>query len=71
MPTWIGERIFPRGVVSFAKFLFLPNWFAKLYRLIVLFCQNYMNAKLVCQIAGDDDTLSCECGSSLMLFRIC
>jgi hypothetical protein len=29
MPTWIGARIFPRGEVSFAKFLFLSSWFAK------------------------------------------
>jgi hypothetical protein len=29
MPTLIDARIFPRGDVSFAKFLFLPSCFAK------------------------------------------
>jgi hypothetical protein len=39
--------------VSFAKFLFLPSWFAKLLDAkFFLFCQNYMDAKLVCQTVG-------------------
>jgi hypothetical protein len=30
MATTIRTRIYARGEVSFAKFLFLPSWFAKL-----------------------------------------
>jgi hypothetical protein len=30
MATTIRVRIYTRGEVSFAKFLFLPSWFAKL-----------------------------------------
>jgi hypothetical protein len=30
MATTIRARIYTRGEVSFAKFLFLPSWFAKL-----------------------------------------
>jgi hypothetical protein len=30
MATTIHARIYARGEVSFAKFLFLPSWFAKL-----------------------------------------
>jgi hypothetical protein len=30
MATTIRARIYARGEVSFAKFLFLPGWFAKL-----------------------------------------
>jgi hypothetical protein len=30
MATTIPARIYARGEVSFAKFLFLPSWFAKL-----------------------------------------
>jgi hypothetical protein len=30
MATTIRARIYARGDVSFAKFLFLPSWFAKL-----------------------------------------
>jgi hypothetical protein len=30
MPTTIRARIYARGEVSFAKFLFLPSWFVKL-----------------------------------------
>jgi hypothetical protein len=30
MATTIRTHIYARGDVSFAKFLFLPNWFAKL-----------------------------------------
>jgi hypothetical protein len=30
MATTICARIYARGEVSFAKFLFLPSWFAKL-----------------------------------------
>jgi hypothetical protein len=30
MATTIRTRIYTRGEVSFAKFLFLPSWFAKL-----------------------------------------
>jgi hypothetical protein len=30
MATTIRARIYARGEVSFAKFLFLPSWFAKL-----------------------------------------
>jgi hypothetical protein len=30
MATRIRARIYARGEVSFAKFLFLPSWFAKL-----------------------------------------
>jgi hypothetical protein len=30
MATTIRVRIYARGEVSFAKFLFLPSWFAKL-----------------------------------------
>jgi hypothetical protein len=30
MTTTIRARIYTRGEVSFAKFLFLPSWFAKL-----------------------------------------
>jgi hypothetical protein len=29
MATTIRARIYARGEVSFAKFLFLPSWFAK------------------------------------------
>jgi hypothetical protein len=50
MATTICARIYARGEMSFAKFLF----FAKLVCQTVggqffLFCQNYMNAKLICQ----------------------
>jgi hypothetical protein len=31
-PTTIRARIYARGEVSFAKFLFLPSWFAKLWK---------------------------------------
>jgi hypothetical protein len=31
MPPQIGPLIFPWGEVRFPKFLFLPNWFAKLW----------------------------------------
>jgi hypothetical protein len=31
MATTIRARIYARGEVSFAKFLFLPIWFAKLF----------------------------------------
>jgi hypothetical protein len=34
MATMIRARICARGEVSFAKFLFLPNWFAKLLEVI-------------------------------------
>jgi hypothetical protein len=37
MATTICARICARGEVSFAKFLFLPNWFAKLLEAIFLF----------------------------------
>jgi hypothetical protein len=30
MATTIRARIYARGEVSFAKFLFLPSWFVKL-----------------------------------------
>jgi hypothetical protein len=30
MATTIRARLYARGEVSFAKFLFLPSWFAKL-----------------------------------------
>jgi hypothetical protein len=30
MATTIRARIYARGEVSFAKFIFLPRWFAKL-----------------------------------------
>jgi hypothetical protein len=30
MATTFRARIYARGEVSFAKFLFLPSWFAKL-----------------------------------------
>jgi hypothetical protein len=30
MATTIHVRIYARGEVNFAKFLFLPSWFAKL-----------------------------------------
>jgi hypothetical protein len=30
MATMMRARIYARGEVSFAKFLFLPSWFAKL-----------------------------------------
>jgi hypothetical protein len=30
MATTIRARIYPRGEVSFAKFLFSPSWFVKL-----------------------------------------
>jgi hypothetical protein len=53
MATTIRARIYARGEVSFAKFLFLPSWFAKLLGgQFFLFCQNYMDAKLVCQTVG-------------------
>jgi hypothetical protein len=32
MATTIRARIYARGKVSFAKFLFLPSWFAKLLK---------------------------------------
>jgi hypothetical protein len=53
MATTIRARIYARGEVSFAKFLF----FAKLVCQTVggqffLFCQNYINAKLICQTVG-------------------
>jgi hypothetical protein len=51
MATTIRGRIYTRGEVSFVNFIFLPSWFAKLLEAIFfLFCQNYMNSKLVCQI---------------------
>jgi hypothetical protein len=34
MATTIRARIYARGDVSFAKFLFLPSWFAKLLETI-------------------------------------
>jgi hypothetical protein len=34
MATTIRARIYTRGEVSFAKFLFLPSWFAKLLETI-------------------------------------
>jgi hypothetical protein len=34
MATTICARIYARGEVSFAKFLFLPSWFAKLLEAI-------------------------------------
>jgi hypothetical protein len=37
MATTIGARIYARGQVSFAKFLFLPSWFAKLLETIFCF----------------------------------
>jgi hypothetical protein len=37
MATTIRVRIYACGEVSFAKFLFLPSWFAKLWRSIFLF----------------------------------
>jgi hypothetical protein len=50
MATTIRARIYARGEVSFAEFLFLPSWFAKLLETnFFLFCQNYMDAKLVFQ----------------------
>jgi hypothetical protein len=53
MATTIRARIYARGEVSFAKFLFLPSWFAKLLEAsFSCFCQNYMDAKLVCQTVG-------------------
>jgi hypothetical protein len=51
MATTIRARIYAREEVSFAKFLFLPSWFAKLLE-ANFFCQNYMDAKLVCQTVG-------------------
>jgi hypothetical protein len=53
MATTIRARIYARGEVSFAKFLF----FSKLVCQTVggqffLFCQNYIDAKLVCQTVG-------------------
>jgi hypothetical protein len=42
-----------RGEVSFAKFLFLPSWFAKLLEdNFSCFAKNYMDTKLVCQTVG-------------------
>jgi hypothetical protein len=53
MATTIRARIYARGEMGFAKFLFLPSWFAKLLEAnFFLFCQNYMDAKLVCQTVG-------------------
>jgi hypothetical protein len=53
MTTTIRARIYARGEVSFAKFLFLPSWFVKLLEVnFFLFCQNYMDAKLVCRTVG-------------------
>jgi hypothetical protein len=53
MATTIRAPIYARGEVNFAKFLFLPSWFAKLLEAnFFLFCQNYMDAKLVCQTVG-------------------
>jgi hypothetical protein len=53
MATTIRARIYAREEVSFAKFLFLPSWFAKLLEAnFSCFCQNYMDAKLVCQTVG-------------------
>jgi hypothetical protein len=41
MATAIHARMYARGEVSFAKFLFLPSWFAKLLQdIFFLFCQN-------------------------------
>jgi hypothetical protein len=34
MATTIRTHIYARGEVSFAKFLFLPSWFAKLLEAI-------------------------------------
>jgi hypothetical protein len=39
MPTAIGASIFPRGEVSYAKFLFLPSWFAKLLEANISFAK--------------------------------
>jgi hypothetical protein len=36
MTTTIRERIYARGEVSFAKFLFLSSWFVKLLELLLL-----------------------------------
>jgi hypothetical protein len=48
----IDARIFSCGEVSFAKFLFLPSWFVKLFKAdFSCFAKNYMDAKLV---AGDE-----------------
>jgi hypothetical protein len=53
MATTIRARIYARGEVSFVKFLFLPSWFAKLLEAnFSCFCQNYIDAKLVCQTVG-------------------
>jgi hypothetical protein len=53
MATTVRERIYACGEVSFAKFLFLPSWFAKLLEAnFSCFCQNYVDVKLVCQNVG-------------------
>jgi hypothetical protein len=38
--------------VSFAKFLFLPSWFAKLLETNFLVLPKLYDAKLVCQTVG-------------------
>jgi hypothetical protein len=46
MATTIRACIYARGEVSFAKFLFLPNWFAKLLEAKF---SHEIDAKLICQ----------------------
>jgi hypothetical protein len=54
MTTTIRARIYARGEVSFAKFLFLPSWFAKL-----LEANFSCFAKIICQV-GLPNCWSCS-----------
>jgi hypothetical protein len=47
MPT------FPRGEVGFTMFLFLPSGLPKCWRSIFLILPKLVDAKLICQTAGD------------------
>jgi hypothetical protein len=49
MATTIRARIYARGEVSFAKFLFLPSWFAKLLEANFFVLPKLYDVKLVCQ----------------------
>jgi hypothetical protein len=53
MATTIRARIYTRGEVSFAKFLFFAKLVCQTVRgQFFLFCQSQMDAKLVCQTIG-------------------
>jgi hypothetical protein len=60
LPSWFA-KLLEANFSCFAKIIWMPSWFAKLLELLLaklleanffLFCQNYMDAKLVCQTVG-------------------